>query len=98
MAIEGTPLYNALAERWGHNPSWPMILNDLNRLDDGHFVEVDKDATTINNAFTWETTPQGHHYWSTIDLIDRSLRAGGDVRGMQVAKPKGVVKYAAEYH
>jgi len=98
MAIEGTPLYNALAERWRRHASWPMILNDINSVDDGHLVEVDKNATDINGAFTWDRTPQGHHYWSTINMIDRRLRAGVDVTGVQVNKPKEVVKYAAEYH
>ena len=87
MAIEGTPLYEALEARWRNHPSWPTILNDLNRNHEDGLVNTR--STIIGNAMTWARTPQGQHYWSTINRIDQRL--------MGEAQPKEK-KYAAEYH
>ncbi len=97
MAIEGTPLYNALRERWLGRADWPELIRQLDIADEGMWEgHMDKQATDIDTAFTWRHSPQGSAFWAERNDVDYDLRRGREPRVRVAVKPKEK-EYAAIY-
>lgn len=78
MAIQGSRLHAALSARWRNRPTdWAIILEQLNFLDDHTTVRLNKDrGTTIDNCMSWDTTPQGHAFWSRYSRMEELIESG----------------------
>ena len=46
----------------------PLAADKLEELENSPFSDhIDFTATSVNMAFSWGATPQGHAYWHNID-------------------------------
>ena len=71
MISEEDRIYIYCKERLGHREDWPEILENLDDVSNTPVCEFNKNARSIDQSFTWESTNQGYEYWIQLDMAAR---------------------------